>query len=180
MLNLKFWKVSAFTFPHFLFYWKVYFSPSAMGSVKLSSTDHNELNKLNPKSLAHVGSKKSFVKLTVPKNELFHFIPHFSLYWKVYFFHPKPWFPKTHHIYKYIYIQTYISGYITKYKNHELKKLCMYHIIFIFWMYTSTSNKFQRKHTDQFFNDVTSALWVTLCVSSAYLREWGNENIGLL
>ncbi len=45
---------------------------------KLSSTDYNELTKPNPKSLAYVGSKKSLVKLGVPKNELFHFFHIFS------------------------------------------------------------------------------------------------------
>ncbi len=34
--------------------------------AKLSSTDYNESNKSNPKSLAHIGSKKSLVELGVP------------------------------------------------------------------------------------------------------------------
>ncbi len=39
-------------------------------SARSLSTDYNELNKPNPKSLAHIGSEKSFVELAVPKNEL--------------------------------------------------------------------------------------------------------------
>ncbi len=42
-------------------------------SAKLSSTDYNESNKLILKSVAHMGSEKSDVKLGVPKNELFLF-----------------------------------------------------------------------------------------------------------
>ncbi len=60
-----------------------------MGGVKSSSTDYNESNKLNPKSLAHIGPEKSLVELEVAKNELFHFFR---------YIHPKPWFPKTHNI----------------------------------------------------------------------------------
>ncbi len=78
--------MSFFTFSHFLLYWKVYFSPWAMGSVKSSSTDYNELKKPNPNSLRYIGSKKSLIEIAVPKNELFQFFLHFSLYWKVYFF----------------------------------------------------------------------------------------------
>ncbi len=86
MLNLEFQKLSFFTSLHFSLYWKVYFSPWVIGSVKSSSTNNNEPNKPNPKSLAHVGSEKLLVELGVPKNELFHFFSHFSLYWKLYFF----------------------------------------------------------------------------------------------
>ncbi len=64
--------MSFFTFFTFLVL-KVYFSPWAMGSVKSSSTDYNESNKSNPKSLAHIGSEKSLVLPGVSKNELFHF-----------------------------------------------------------------------------------------------------------
>ncbi len=39
-------------------------------NAKLSNTDHKESNKLNPKSLAHIGSQKSVTELGVPKNEL--------------------------------------------------------------------------------------------------------------
>ncbi len=74
------------SFSLFSAYWKVYFSPWAMGSVKSSSTDNNESNKPNPKSLAQTVSEKLLVELRVPKNELFHLFSHFSLYWKVYFF----------------------------------------------------------------------------------------------
>ncbi len=77
--------MSFFTYSHFSLYRKVYFSPWAMGSVKLSITDYNKQNKPNPMSLAHTGSEKSLVKLRVPKNELFHFFHIFSLNWKVYF-----------------------------------------------------------------------------------------------
>ncbi len=77
LLNLEFQKMSFFTFSHFLLYWKIYFSPRAMGRVKSSSTDYNELNKPNPKPLAHIGCEKSLVQLGVPKNELFHFF-HFT------------------------------------------------------------------------------------------------------
>ncbi len=38
--------------------------------AKLSSTDYNESNKPNRKSLAHIGSEKSLVEPGVPKNEL--------------------------------------------------------------------------------------------------------------
>ncbi len=55
-------------------------------SAKLWSTDHNEWSKPTLKSLAHIGSEKSLVKLGVPKNEFFHFSSHFLLYWKVFFF----------------------------------------------------------------------------------------------
>ncbi len=80
--------MSFFTFSYFPLYWKVYFSPWAMSSVKSSSTDYNESNKPNKpnlKSLAHIGSGKSLVELGVPKNETF-FFSHFSLCWKFYFF----------------------------------------------------------------------------------------------
>ncbi len=36
-------------------------------------TNYNEPNKLNPKSLAHIGSEKSLVELGLPKNKLFNF-----------------------------------------------------------------------------------------------------------
>ncbi len=51
---------------------------------KLSRTDYNELNKPNPKALAHIGSKKSLIELGVPKNKLSLF-SHVSLYWRVSF-----------------------------------------------------------------------------------------------
>ncbi len=38
--------------------------------AKSSSTDYNESNKWNPKTLAHMGSEKSLVELGVPKNKL--------------------------------------------------------------------------------------------------------------
>ncbi len=41
--------------------------------VKSSSSDYNESNKSNSKSLAYIGSKKSLVVRGVPKNEFFHF-----------------------------------------------------------------------------------------------------------
>ncbi len=63
-------KSELFTFSHFLLNWKVYFSPWAVGGIKSTSTDYNESNKPNSKSLAHIGSEKSLV---VPKNKLFHF-----------------------------------------------------------------------------------------------------------
>ncbi len=44
-----------------------------MSGVKSSSTDYNGSNKPNPKSLAHIESEKSLVKVGVPKNELFYF-----------------------------------------------------------------------------------------------------------
>ncbi len=44
-----------------------------MVSAKSPSADYNELNKPNPKSLAHIRSEKSLVELGVPKNELFYF-----------------------------------------------------------------------------------------------------------
>ncbi len=47
--------------------------------AKLSSTDYNESNKPNPKTLAYVGSKKLLVELGVPKKELSLF-SHVSLY----------------------------------------------------------------------------------------------------
>ncbi len=39
-----------------------------MVSAKFSGTDYNELNKLNPKSLAHIDFEKSLVELGVLKN----------------------------------------------------------------------------------------------------------------
>ncbi len=39
-------------------------------NAKSSSTDNNELNKPNLKSLVHVGSEKSLVELGIRKNEL--------------------------------------------------------------------------------------------------------------
>ncbi len=39
-------------------------------NAKSSSTDYNESNKPDLKSLPHAGSKKSLVELGVPKNEL--------------------------------------------------------------------------------------------------------------
>ncbi len=39
-------------------------------SAKLSSTDYNEFNKPNPRSLAHIGSEKSLVELGIPENEV--------------------------------------------------------------------------------------------------------------
>ncbi len=87
LLNLKFQKMSFFTFLHFLLCWKVYFSSWATGSVKSSHIDYNESNKTNPKSWAYIKSKKSLVELRVPKNNIFlFFFPHFLLYWKFYFF----------------------------------------------------------------------------------------------
>ncbi len=83
---MEFQKINVFTFFHFLLYWRIYFSSRAMGSVKSSSTDYNESNKTNPKSLAHIGSAKSIVELRVPKNEIFHLFSQLLLYWKVYFF----------------------------------------------------------------------------------------------
>ncbi len=77
-----------------LLYWKIYFSPWPKGSVKSWHTDFNESNKPTLKSLAHIGSEKLLVKLGVPKNKLFHFFSHFSLYWKVYFFTLSHGFPK--------------------------------------------------------------------------------------
>ncbi len=44
-----------------------------MGSVKSASTDYNESNQPNPKSLIHIGSEKSLFELRVLKNGLFHF-----------------------------------------------------------------------------------------------------------
>ncbi len=38
--------------------------------AKSSSTDYNELNKPNSKSLAHIGFEKSLVELGIPKNDL--------------------------------------------------------------------------------------------------------------
>ncbi len=38
-------------------------------SAKSSSTDYNESNKPNQKSLTHVGSEKPLVELEVPKNK---------------------------------------------------------------------------------------------------------------
>ncbi len=62
--------------------------------AKLSSTDYNESNKPNLKSLADIGSKKSLVEIGVTKNKLSLFshhrchkkppmcqIMHFSLYY---------------------------------------------------------------------------------------------------
>ncbi len=52
-------------------------------SAKSSSTDHNELNKATPKSLAHMESEKLFVEHGVPKNKLFpifHSIVKFPLF----------------------------------------------------------------------------------------------------
>ncbi len=69
-----------------------------MGGIKSSSTDYNELNKPNLKSLAHIGSEESLVELEVPKNELMSFFHIFRFILKSLVFHHKPWFPKTHHI----------------------------------------------------------------------------------
>ncbi len=44
-----------------------------MVSAKLSSTDYNESNEPNPKSLARIRSEKSLVELRIPESELFHF-----------------------------------------------------------------------------------------------------------
>ncbi len=38
------------------------------GLCKIINTDYNELNKPNPKSLAHIGSEKSLAELEVPEN----------------------------------------------------------------------------------------------------------------
>ncbi len=48
-------------------------------SAKLSSPDYNDLNKTTPKSVAHIGSKKSLAELRVQKNELFRFFTFFAL-----------------------------------------------------------------------------------------------------
>ncbi len=48
-------------------------------SAKSSSTDYNESNKPTPKSLAYIGSEKSFVELGVLKNKLFYFFTFFAL-----------------------------------------------------------------------------------------------------
>ncbi len=90
----------AFSLSHFLLYWKVYFSPWAMGSVKSSSTDYNESNEPNPKSLAHIRSEKSLVELGVPKNKLSYFFFTFFALLKRLLFHPEPWFPKIHYTYR--------------------------------------------------------------------------------
>ncbi len=50
-----------------------------MGSVKSSSTDYNESNKPKWKSLAHIGSEKSLVELSVPKNRFSLFFTFFTL-----------------------------------------------------------------------------------------------------
>ncbi len=44
-----------------------------MGSVKSSSTDYNDSNKLDPKSLALIGSEKLLVELGIPKISYFTF-----------------------------------------------------------------------------------------------------------
>ncbi len=79
------WSSKKWVSSFFPFYWKVYFSPWAMGWVKSSSTHYNEWNKPNWKSVTYIGSKKSLVELGVPKSDLFHFFSHFSFYWKIYF-----------------------------------------------------------------------------------------------
>ncbi len=48
-------------------------------SAKSSSTDYKKLNKPTPKSLAHIGSKKSLVELGISKNEPFPFFTFFTL-----------------------------------------------------------------------------------------------------
>ncbi len=67
-------KNKLFHFSHFLLYWKVNSPPlPSHGGVKLSSTDYNELNKPNQKSLAYISSKKSLFRFGILKNKLFHF-----------------------------------------------------------------------------------------------------------
>ncbi len=56
------------------------------------------LSKPNPKSVAYIGSKKSLVKLGVPKNDFF--FTFFALL-KSLLFHLEPKFPETHHVYIY-------------------------------------------------------------------------------
>ncbi len=56
-------------------------------SAKSSRTDYNESNKPTLKSLAHIGSEKSLVKLGVSENELFHFF-HST---EEFTFHPDSW-----------------------------------------------------------------------------------------
>ncbi len=72
LLNLVFQKMSFFTFHIFRSIEKLT-PPPRHGSVKLSSTDYNELNKPNQKSLAYIRSKKSLFKFGVLKNKFFYF-----------------------------------------------------------------------------------------------------------
>ncbi len=81
-------KSELFTYSYFSFYWKVYFSPSAVGSVKSLNTDYNESNKPNSKSLEIICQTWSSKKWT------FSLFSHFSLYWKVNFFTPSHGFLK--------------------------------------------------------------------------------------
>ncbi len=129
-LNLEFQKMNFFTCSHFLLCWKVYFSPWATDCVKSSSTNYNESNKPNPKSLSYIESKKSFVQLGVLKNVLFHSFHIFAVL-KNLLFHPKPWFPKTHHIYVYVCVYFTCKG----------STLCMF-----FTCKERTSDK-ERTHT---------------------------------
>ncbi len=79
LVKLSILKNELFHFFTFFALLKVYFSLWAMSGVKLSSADYNGSNKPNPKSLAHIESEKSLVKVGVPKNELFTFFTFFTL-----------------------------------------------------------------------------------------------------
>ncbi len=72
LVELGVLKNNLFHFFTFFALLKSFFSPWAMDSVKSWSTDYNELNEPNPRSLAYIGPKKSLVELGVPKNEIFH------------------------------------------------------------------------------------------------------------
>ncbi len=91
-------KNELFTFSHFSFYWKVYFSPRAMGCVISSSIYYNEPNKQNPKYLAYIVPEIA-CRTWSSKKWTFSLFSHFTLYWKVYFFTLSHGFPKKHHKY---------------------------------------------------------------------------------
>ncbi len=97
LLSLEVPKNELFHFFTFFTPLKVSFSSWAVGNVKSSSTDYNESNNPNLKSLAHIGSEKSLVGLGIQKNDLFHFF-HIFRSTKSLLFHLKPRFPKMHHI----------------------------------------------------------------------------------
>ncbi len=90
-------KNELFTFSCFLLYWKVYFSPWAIGSLKSSSTDYNELQEAKPEVLS-LYRIQGLLNLQFQKMSFFTFFTFFTLLKRL-LFHPKPWLPKMHHIY---------------------------------------------------------------------------------
>ncbi len=93
-------RIEIFHFSIFFALLKGLLFPSTMCSLKLSITDYNESNKPNLKSLAYLGVQEIACRTWSSKKCAFPLFFTFFPLLKSLLFHPKPWFPKMHHIYK--------------------------------------------------------------------------------